>query len=153
LQYAFYRNSFQKVVSDLILDMFAMSGYNFFQTMRKLIPLKNFSMILLVIMLTVTINGVHASAHDLDSHLSAANGQTSPLEISASHQCPCCPVEQHNDCDDCDACINCVCHAPLTIQAFQLNYNPNIWDLSTSDPFKHLPEVYLSKFIPPHILV
>jgi len=110
-------------------------------------------MILLVIMLTVTINGAHACAHDMDSHLSAAGGQASPLEISASHHCPCCPVEQHNDCDDCDACMNCACHAPLAIQSFQIDYNPSILDLSASDPFKHLPDVYLSKFIPPHILV
>jgi hypothetical protein len=138
---------------DLILDMFATSAYNFSQIMRKLIQQKFLSMIFLVVTLTVTINGVYACAHDTDSQMSAAGDHASSLGISASHHCPCCPVEQHNNCDDCDACTNCFCHAPLTIQPFQLYYNPNIRDLSTSDPLKHLPEVYLSKFIPPHILV
>jgi hypothetical protein len=39
----------------------------------------------------------------------------------------------------------------LTVQPLQLGYNPLILNLSTSDPFKHLPEVYLPKFIPPQI--
>jgi len=121
--------------------------------MRKLIHLKFFSMILLVIMLTVMISGVHACAHGMESHLSAAGDNVSSLGISASHHSPCSPVEQHNDCDDCDTCINCDFHSPLTNQPFQFDYNPNIRELSTSEPFKHLPEVYLSKFIPPHILV
>jgi hypothetical protein len=150
---AFLSMCFMETSPDQILDMFATSGYNFFQIMRKLLHLKLFAMILLVIMLTVMINGSHACAHDMDCQMSAASDHGSPSVISASHHCPCCPVEQHNDCDDCDTCINCTCHAPLTIQAFQLDYNPNIRELSTSEPFKHLPEVYLSKFIPPHILV
>jgi hypothetical protein len=101
-------------------------------------------------MLTVTIDGVHESAHAMQSHVIAASDQVSLLEIFASHQCPCSPLEQHKDYDGCDTCVNCVCHAPLTMQPFQLSYNPSILDsLYASDPFKHLPEVYLSKFIPP----
>jgi hypothetical protein len=104
-------------------------------------------------MLTVTINGVHISAHAMQSHVIDASIQASSAENSASHQCPCSPLEEHKDCDGCDTCINCACHAPLSIEQFQLSYNPIILDMSTSDPFKHLPEVFLSKFIPPHILV
>ena len=118
--------------------------------MRKLIPLKFFSWVLLVVMLTITIDGVYENAHAVQSHVTAANEQASPSEISASHHCPCAPLEQHKDYDGCDTCVNCTCHAPLTIQPFQLSYNPSILDnLYASDPFKHLPEVYLSKFIPP----
>ena len=115
--------------------------------------LKFFSLMLLVVMLTVTINGVHESAHALQSHVTAAGDQVSPADISASQHSPCSPHEHHDDYDGCDTCINCVCHASLIIQPFQFCYNPSILDLSTSDPFKFLPEVYLSKFIPPHILV
>jgi hypothetical protein len=100
-------------------------------------------------MLTVTITGVHESAHAMQSHVTAPSDQASPSEISASHQCPCAPLEQHEDYDCCDTCSNCSCHAPLTIQPLQLSYSPIILDLSTPDTFKHLPEVYLSKFIPP----
>lgn len=116
--------------------------------MRKLIPLKFFSRLLLVVMLTVTINGVHESAHAMQCHVNAANDQ-SLLEISSTHQCPCSPLEQLKDYDGCDNCDNCVCHAPLTVQQFKTDYSPSVLDLLTFDPFRFLPEVYLSKFIPP----
>lgn len=121
--------------------------------MRKQIPLIFFSRLLLMVMLAVMGNGVHESAHGMQTHVTAASDQASPSEISASHQCPCAPLEQHNDYDGCDTCVNCTCHAPLTIQPFQLSYNPSILDnLYASDPFKHLPEVYLTRFIPPQSL-
>jgi hypothetical protein len=106
-----------------------------------------------MVMLTAMLVGMHESAHAMQSHVTAASDQASSSENSASHQCPCPPLEGHKDCDDCDTCINCACNATLTIEQFQLSYNPIIIDLSTSDPFKHLPEVYLSKFIPPENLV
>jgi hypothetical protein len=116
--------------------------------MRKLIPLKFISRFLLVVILTVTINGMHESAHAIQSHVKMANDQ-SFSESSSPHQCPCSPLEQHKDYDGCDTCINCACHAPLPVQHIKLSYNPSILDLQTFDPFKFLPEVYLSKFIPP----
>jgi len=118
--------------------------------MLKQIPLHFFSRLLLLAMLTVMGNGVHESAHAMHTHVTAARESASQPEISESHQCPCAPLEQHKDYDGCDTCVNCSCHAPLTIQPFQLSYNPSIMDnLYASDPFKHLPEVYLTKFIPP----
>jgi len=121
--------------------------------MRKIIPLKYFAKLLLMVMLTVTINAVHESAHAMQSHVTAVSGRAPHPEISASHQCPCAPLGQHKDYDGCDSCINCACHAPLTIQPIQLSYNPSILDdLYASDPFKFLPPVYLSKFIPPQNL-
>jgi len=119
--------------------------------MRKFIHLKFFSLLLIVVMLTVTLHCVHENAHAMQSHLAAAGDRATHSEISAAHQCPCCPLEQHTDYDGCDACINCACHAPLTAHSFQLIYNPIIIGLTSYDPFKHLPEVYLSKFIPPQI--
>ena len=102
-------------------------------------------------MLAVTINGVHESAHAMQNHVTTGNDQVSASEITDTHHCPCAPHEQHEDSDCCDSCINCACHAPLAVQQFKLGYNPIILDLNTSDPFKHLPEVYLSRFIPPQI--
>ena len=121
--------------------------------MRRLIHLKYFTLFLLVVMLTVTINGVHVSAHAMQNHVTVSSDQASPVQISAAHNCPCSPLEHHEEDDCCDACINCVCHAPLIIQQFLFSFTPSILELSASDPFKYLPEVYLSKFIPPHILV
>lgn len=103
-------------------------------------------------MLIVTINGVHESAHAMQSHLSTASDQVSASEISDPLQCPCDPLEQHDDHHFCDTCINCACHAPLAVHPFQLSYNPSILELKTSDPFRFLPEVYLSKFVPPQNL-
>lgn len=117
--------------------------------MRRLLPLKFISRLILTVMLTVTINSVHESAHAMQSLVVAEDAQVLYSEISASHQCPCSPVEQHKDNDCCDTCVNCACHAPLTVQLFKFSYNPSILDLQTFDPFKFLPEVYLSRFIPP----
>jgi len=117
--------------------------------MRKSIYLKFFSRLLLVVMLTVAINGVHESAAAIQSHMTAASDQVSSSEISATRQCPCSPIGQHKDFDNCDTCINCACHAPLTVQKYNFSYNPSVLNIQTSDPFKYIPEVYLSKFIPP----
>lgn len=106
---------------------------------------------MLLVMLTMTINGVHESAHAMQSHVTTASDQALHSEISASHQCPCAPLEQHKDYDGCDTCVNCTCHAPLTSQLIQISYNPSILTLHFSDPFKFLPEVFLSKFVPPQI--
>ena len=119
--------------------------------MRNLLHLKFLSLVLIVALLTVTINGVCESAHAMQSHVPAASDQAFQSEISLSDKCPCCPLE-HNDFDGCDTCINCVCHVSLNIQQFELSYNPIIVDLKMSDPFRHIPEVYLSKFIPPQNL-
>lgn len=119
--------------------------------MRKLIPLKFVSQLLLVIMLIVAVNGVHESAHAMQEHVKALGDQASFSQISASHQCPCAPLEQHKDYDGCDTCINCSCHAPLAVQQLVVHYNPIILSLGFSDPYQYLPEVYLSKFIPPQI--
>lgn len=98
-------------------------------------------------MLTVAVKGAHQSAHAMQGPSTTAN---SSAEAVAPHDTPCSPFEHHQD-DDCDSCANCVCHASLTVQPLQLNHNPIILNLSTFYPFKHVPEVYLSKFIPPQI--
>jgi len=116
--------------------------------MRKLISLKFFSKLLLIVMLTVTITSVYESAHAMQDHVKVANYQASPSEVSAAQQCPCAPFEQHKDYDGCDTCINCACHAPLTVQSFEFN-NLSIQKTKFYFSFKFLPEVYLSKFIPP----
>jgi len=119
---------------------------------RNLIHLKLHSWLLLSIILTGMLIGVYESAA-MESHASSASAQAACCEISASHHCPCSPLEQHNDYDGCDTCDDCGCHAPLTTSPFRLSYNPIISDQTSIDPFKHLPEVYLPKFIPPQNLV
>ena len=116
--------------------------------MRTVIHLKYVATILLLVLLAISVNGVHTDIHARQHHLTVTDAQAS-LSSDAAHSCPCTPDEQHNDCDECDSCIHCACHAPLTVQTFQLRYAPLIITLSATDPFKHLPEVVLPKFIPP----
>jgi len=108
---------------------------------------------MLLVMLSITINGVHESAHAIQVHVTSAGEQASHSEISACHLCPCAPLEQHKDYDGCDTCVNCTCHAPLTNETLQISYNPSILKLYVSDLFKFIPEVFLTKFIPPQNLV
>lgn len=102
-------------------------------------------------MLTVTLHCAHGSAQALQSDAGVTGERVSHSEISAAQQSTC-PHEQHNDYDGCDTCINCTCHAPLIIQPLQLSYNPIVSNLGAADLFKYLPEVFLSKFIPPQNL-
>lgn len=121
--------------------------------MRKLIHMKFFSSLLLLAMLTVMLHCAHDSAHAHAKQSEEVTGErVSHSEISTAQRSTC-PHEQHNDYDGCDTCINCTCHAPLIIQPLQLSYNPIISNLGATDLFKHLPEVFLSKFIPPQNLV
>jgi hypothetical protein len=116
--------------------------------MRIKSPKKIVTWALLIVTLFVTINCVHESAHAVQRDM-AATGDTEQSTVSASHQCPFAPLEQHEDYDGCDACVNCACHAPLAFQQFQLSYRPMILALNTTYLFKHPPEVFLPKFIPP----
>ncbi len=116
--------------------------------MRKFIHLKFVSSVLLLVMLGVTINGAHESAHAMQSPVKSAS---SALDAPAPDDTPCTPFEHHQDYDGCDSCVNCACHASLTIQPLQLSYNPIVSELQPYAPFRFIPEVYLSKFIPPQI--
>jgi hypothetical protein len=84
-------------------------------------------------------------------HAVSGNDSASLLQSHHPEGSPCCPAEHGTDTTHCDSCLSCPCHAPLTVDPFQLGYNPIMLNLITSVPFKHLPEVYLSKFIPPQI--
>ncbi|AFP20459.1 MAG: hypothetical protein ACD_75C01198G0003 [uncultured bacterium] len=119
--------------------------------MQKLIPLKFVAKLLLIVMVIMTVHGVHESAHAMQDHVKASSDQASLSQISVPHQCPCTPPAEHKDYDGCDTCINCACHAPLAVQQLVVHYNPIILSLGFSDPYQYLPEVYLSKFIPPQI--
>lgn len=116
--------------------------------MRKFVHLKFISSVLLLVMLTVTINGAHESAHAMQSPVNTAH---SALEGQVPDDAPCTPFEHHQDYDGCDSCVNCACHASMPVLSFKLGYNPVISDMNAFDPFKYLPEVYLTKFIPPQI--
>jgi hypothetical protein len=62
--------------------------------------------------------------------------------------CPDCPTGDHDD-THCGDCTNCICHTFSLLGGFVLSYQPWSSDLLTFQPFRYLPEVYLSKFVPP----
>jgi len=109
--------------------------------------LRILSLFLIIALLSSGATGLCISAHAVEKCL--GDHESINESIVDPHDSPSCPLEQHNDFDGCDTCINCSCHATLIIQPFLLSYNPITLDLRTSDPFKHLPEVYLDRFIPP----
>jgi hypothetical protein len=153
---SFYRFNFYTLlvvaVFTSVLDRVERVGHNSKEFMRIFVPLKFIASIVLVLMLTMAIHVMHESAHAMQSHVTVASGYKSPSKIPTSHQSPCSPLEQNEDYDCCDICINCACHASLALQPFQLGYLPTILELSAYVPFKHHPEVYLPKFIPPQNL-
>lgn len=120
--------------------------------MRNSIPRKLLSCVLLLVVLTITIHCVHENALAMQSTLSAAGEVASFHQVSAPQQCPCNPLHHHKDYDGCDTCEHCACQAHLAIQPFQISYITFLLDLHTIDPFKFLPEVYLSLFVPPQNL-
>lgn len=119
------------------------------KNLRAFCHLKSFSWFLLLVMLTVTLNCVHESAHAMQYHVSAACDHSGDTDAAQQHQDS--PADQHHDNDCCENCSNCASHAPLTLQPLQLGYNPVLTDLHLVEPFQFLPEVYLSKFVPPQI--
>jgi hypothetical protein len=105
-----------------------------------------FSRFLLLVILNVAIDGVFKSVHAESAYEPAARDLASSCALPHSH---CSPLEHHHDSDDCAACINCICHSLLPAQTIQLEYNPIVIGLGLFEPFKLLPEVFLSRFIPP----
>jgi hypothetical protein len=117
--------------------------------MLNRIPITFLSSILFVVMLSATINCMHETLHTTQGHMTTAWNQATSSDVSAHDPCPFPPLEKHKDCKGCDTCFNCACHAPLAIQPFELHYHPMAFNWTSFDPFKHLPEVILPKFIPP----
>ena len=67
--------------------------------------------------------------------------------------CPSCPSHDQTDSDHCASSCDCSCHLSVTVPPVSIRFSPVVTDLVFFEPFTALPEVYLSKFIPPHILV
>lgn len=64
------------------------------------------------------------------------------------------PDQNSDDGNRCDACRYCACHAPLISQSVHVTSPTSQRRVITSlEPFKVLPEVYLSIFIPPQNIV
>lgn len=104
--------------------------------------------ILLLVLLTVTLNCVHESVHALQHRMLAAcdHGSVAPHGEQSA------PDSQHTDNDCCTDCGNCAAHAPLAGRQLAIAYAPLVSTMKAPEPFRHLPEVFLAKFVPPQNL-
>jgi hypothetical protein len=85
--------------------------------------------------------GAHETAaamHGHDSHQDHDN--TCPGNPSQSH-----PSNDHVCVDDC----GCPCHAPLLTAPITLTYSYSFTYLYHTELTRHIPEIYLSLFVPP----
>lgn len=115
---------------------------------------KFISLLMVAVILAISSPGFCQSAHSTEASCAAiSQGHDNSYLSAAEKQCPDCPVNDHSIPDHCDSCCYCSCHAPLTVQPLQIICSQLITPLEFHEPFKTIPEVYLSKFIPPHILV
>ena len=105
---------------------------------------------MVIVMLAISVTGFCRSAHAAELSFDAHSDSSYLCAIEKD--CPSCPVGEQSTPDHCDSSCNCPCHAPLTAQSVQVVCSQTIAPLVFPEPFKALPEVYLSKFIPPHIL-
>ena len=80
----------------------------------------------------------------------SGNAQIADLHAGSEKQCPC-PAGQGTDSHRCDSSCDCdcPCHAPLTQHSIRFDGPGLVVALVFHEPFKHLPEVFLPKFIPP----
>lgn len=75
---------------------------------------------------------------------------------AAGDHCGHCPTDAGHsdgtqpDPGQCDSSCHCACHTSLTGQPLSIVCSLHISPLTFTEPHKSLPEVYLSKFIPPH---
>ncbi len=120
--------------------------------MRMYLPVTFISWLLLAVMLTATLHGVHENALAMQDHASGSGCTASSGDHAAHHHSHDPSPEHDGDHGCCDSCVNCVCHASLAMHQFTLSYSPLVTALTPFEPYRHLPEVFLSKFIPPENL-
>ena len=109
---------------------------------------------LILVILAASFLGLCRETHAAEeSWVAPAQAYSQNVDASSDEHCPACPHEEQSDADHCASSCYCSCHLPLTVQPVHIRFSPVVTDLIFIEPFKALPEVYLSKFIPPHILV
>ena len=105
-----------------------------------------------LVMFTIAVTGIYRDMHDTEPTGCAKYEQCTGY-LSADTGSTSCPVDEHSVPDHNDSSCYCPGHAPLTMQPIQLICSQLMSPLEFHEPFKAIPEVYLPKYIPPHILV
>ncbi|MBI2353797.1 MAG: hypothetical protein HYV06_02010 [Deltaproteobacteria bacterium] len=114
--------------------------------------------IIAILLLFVAITGLVVSFGEdvlCAGELPGAHGTANPSRADDTAQlhdgnCPCAPSPSNTPNDHfCAGDCGCPCHAPLAARPLLAAYSPAIVTVDFVEPFATLPEVYLSKFIPP----
>jgi len=87
--------------------------------------------------------GVHDTASAQHEH-----------DMSPSHEsesdCPCSPAPSHTPFDHfCTGDCSCPCQAPLSSSTLTFIHSPSFTYLYPTEITRHIPEVFLSLFVPP----
>ena len=107
---------------------------------------------LILVILAVSFLGLCRETHAAEeSWVAPAPECSQKIDASDDHR-PACPHEEQSDVDQCASSCYCSCHLPVTVQPLRLLHVPIISRLLVYEPFTALPEVFLSKFIPPQNL-
>ena len=107
------------------------------------------SRFLLLILLTTSVGGQFSSAHEMQTSVSPTKTGESFALASAKHSDQKTSQRRHEHSGDCHICSNCINHVFLPVQTIKLDYNAVITSFCSFKPIVNLPEVTLSRFIPP----
>ncbi|WP_129125814.1 hypothetical protein [Geomonas oryzae] len=118
--------------------------------MRTFIPIRFLSVLLLAVTFSTLLGGVLDSAHAMQRCVAEAGCEQSLSPQNSDCDTPVCPSED-SDHDGCDLCCDCACHLSVNVEHFSFAYLPLLSEIRTTDRFVHLPEVFLSKFVPPQL--
>lgn len=118
--------------------------------MRNSNLFKFVSRLLLVVMLSAILGGVCEDAHAAPG-ADLLRSQDAVSYLDQGGACPCCPLEGQADPHGCHAGCDCACHASLNVQPYSYFYTPVLSDLHLCETFAYLPEVFLSRFVPPQL--
>jgi len=120
--------------------------------MQKIRTVTFFSRFLLLILLTASIDGKFDSTHAIQKSVVSADNFESFAVLSAMRTDKKNSHKHHEHSSECHTCSNCTCHVLLPVQTIKLDYNPVITSFCSFKLIVHLPEVTLSRFIPPRNL-
>jgi len=107
---------------------------------------------MVAVLLIISLTAFCGSAHSFE--ISEDSTHPHLTSVHADHAgCPCAPADDDGTGDSCGVChCGCPCHAPLSAHSVNVVCTRVISTLKFYDPFIFIPDVFLSKFIPPQNL-
>jgi hypothetical protein len=127
---------------------------------RDIIMKSDFRRMIALLLLLVTFTGLAVSfgeqIAEAGEHSRSHGAQTAVSSgdkgLVHGHDCPC-PDDPAGTTDNhfCTGGCGCPCQAPLSSAAVVCAYSPTCTYLIHTEVTRHIPEVYLDRFIPPQV--